>query len=78
MAELSQRVEVKHNEGLRCPVCEEDIPVIAVVSIDGGGTRHAGSAGFGKPIINTTILTKILSFKFSHECEYKYPHLEED
>lgn len=77
MAELSQRVEVKHNEGLRCPVCEEDIPVIAVVSIDGGGTRHAGSAGFGKPVVTVNINAKILGFKLSHECEYKDPN-EED
>lgn len=77
MAALESTEEVKRfpyeGANLKCPVCEANLVVEALVKIKTGSARYAGSAGFMEPIVTVHVETDIQGFEINHSCTYKKP-----
>ena len=73
MATMPQRREVELDSDLKCPVCENPIPVMTIIDVVQGTSRLAGSRGFRQPVVSVSLETKIIGFKIHHECDYTKP-----
>lgn len=61
-------LQVPYDTDMKCPACEQRIPIIATVRIKDGSVRKTGSSGFMHPNFSATMDVKVLGFKIEHSC----------
>lgn len=70
MAELGNIEIPLIGDDPKCPVCQENIPVICDVALRSGEAQRL-SGSFGQPAITVNIQYDIVTVKINHTCEVK-------
>ena len=61
--------EVPYDAGIKCPMCLEAVPVVAVVEVVGGDPKITKTEE-KFVVVDINFESKILYFRIVHECTY--------